>query len=110
MYASIVSQLSVTREALRVTSTSNQTDALVVTAGAVMKGFGNGMATANQFRPGGVPQVYFTVTQVAFMTNLSESFIYREISAGRLNATRFGRAIRVKRSALKPWVDALNER
>lgn len=48
----------------------------------------------------------YTVEAVAEMTNLTRKTVYEHIRAGKLEAVRFGRTLRVESSALDAWLKA----
>jgi excisionase family DNA binding protein len=48
---------------------------------------------------------FLTVAEIAAMTRLSTMTVYRLIHDGDLEAHRFGRGFRIRRSALVAWLE-----
>lgn len=46
-----------------------------------------------------------SVSEVAYVLNVSRSFIYKQISAGQIPALHLGRAIRINPDDLKVYID-----
>ena len=54
-----------------------------------------------------LPQLH-TLTAISARTSLSRSALYREIKAGRLNAVKVGKALRISESELQRFISALS--
>lgn len=64
-------------------------------------------ADAEEKRRQSLPRLAFTLKEVSEAVNLSRRFLEGEISAGRLNAMKFGtRCTRVRAEDLQRWMEA----
>ena len=55
------------------------------------------------------PKLLWTVEELAAATSLSRSFIYQQISAGRIETVHIGRACRITQSGVDSFIESLGE-
>jgi excisionase family DNA binding protein len=65
-----------------------------------------GSGTGDKMADSTLPQLH-TITTVGERTSLSRSALYREIKAGRLQALKVGKALRISEGELQRFIKAL---
>jgi excisionase family DNA binding protein len=53
-----------------------------------------------------IPPEYLAIPQVAQLTNMSEAYWWKQIRLKRIPYTKFGTAVRVRKSSLDAWLSA----